>query len=339
MVQVLAEATRGGEVESVHRGSIAVVDVSGRLVASAGDPDLFAYFRSSAKPFQAIPVVESGAADAFGFTPAELALCCASHHAEPHHQAEVAAMLAKMGLDDSALQCGIPLPSDEEEAGRILAGLVKPSPLQCDCSGKHSGMLATCLHLGYPIDSYLEPSHPVQKTIRSVVAEMCRVDADELRPATDGCSVPTFGTRLQAFAAAYASLASPERIPDGAGLKHRDALSRLRGAMTSHPENVSGKDSLVTNLMNVSNGAIVAKSGAEGLICLAIPAQQLGIAIRIADGSFRAHAVVVPAVLRQLDAVEPCVVDEIVKLHDPAIRNHNGIHVGDLRAAFELTSN
>jgi L-asparaginase II len=248
-------------------------------------------------------------------------------------------MLAKLGLDDSALQCGIPLPSDEEEAGRILSGLVKPSPLQCDCSGKHSGMLATCLHLGYPIESYLEPGHPVQQTIHSVVAEMCRVDADDLRPATDGCSVPTFGTRLRVFATAYASLASPEHIPDGAGSRHRDALSRLRSAMTSHPENVSGKDSLVTNLMTVSKGAIVAKTGAEGLICLAIPESRLGLAIRIADGSFRAHDVVVPAVLRQLDAVESCMIDEIVKLHNPAIRNHNGIHVGDLRATFDLRFN
>ncbi|MEA2527027.1 MAG: hypothetical protein QOF73_4254, partial [Thermomicrobiales bacterium] len=170
MTAILAEVTRGGAVESVHAGTIAVVATDGRLVAWAGDVERFAYFRSSAKPFQAIPVVESGAADAFGFTPAELALCCASHHAERHHQREVAAMLAKLGLTEDALQCGIALPSDDEEAGRILSGLVPPSPLQCDCSGKHTGMLATCLHLGYPIDSYLEPEHPLQRMIRGIVA-------------------------------------------------------------------------------------------------------------------------------------------------------------------------
>src|SRR5262249_52393777 len=148
---LLAEVTRGEAVESVHVGTIAVVNANGDLVAWAGDPTNFAYFRSSAKPFQAIPLVESGAADAFGFTPAEMALCCASHHAEPHHQREVAAMLAKLGLTEAALRCGSPLPGDEAEQGRVLAGLVAPSPLQCDCSGKHTGMLATCRHLGYPI--------------------------------------------------------------------------------------------------------------------------------------------------------------------------------------------
>jgi L-asparaginase II len=333
---LLAEVTRGGAVESVHAGTIAVVDTDGRLVAWAGDVDTFAYFRSSAKPFQAIPVVESGAADAFGLTPAELALCCASHYAEPHHQCEVAAMLAKIGLTETTLRCGIALPSDEDEAGRVLAGLVARSPLQCDCSGKHSGMLATCVHLGYPIDGYLEPEHPAQRAIRAIVAEVCRVPESELRLAADGCSVPTFGTSIRAFATAYAALARPERVPEEAGGRHEAALNRLRSAMIAHPENVSGTGSLVTDLMAVGSGRIAAKNGAEGLICLALPERGLGIAIRVADGSFRAHDVVVPALLEQLDAVEPSVIAAIVERHRPEIRNHNGWHVGDLRAAFRL---
>jgi L-asparaginase II len=335
---ILAEVTRGGAVESVHAGTIAVVDTDGRLVASTGDPDTFAYFRSSAKPFQAIPLVESGAADAFGFTPAELALCCASHHAEPHHQREVAAMLAKLGLTESALQCGIPLPGDEEEAGRVVAGLVPRSPLQCDCSGKHTGMLATCLHLGYPIDSYLEPDHPAQRTIRGVIAEVCRVPECNLRLATDGCSVPTFGTSIRAFATAYAALAQPERVPKDAGGRHQGALNRLRSAMLAHPENVAGTGSLVTDLMALSGGRIAAKSGAEGLICLALPERGLGVAIRIADGSFRAHDVVVPAVLEQLEVIDPATIAALVARHRPEILNHNRRHVGDLRAAFRLQS-
>jgi L-asparaginase II len=333
---ILAEVIRGGAVESVHAGTIAVVATDGRLVAWAGDVERFAYFRSSAKPFQAIPVVESGAADAFGFTTAELALCCASHHAERHHQREVAAMLAKLGLTEDALQCGIALPSDDEEAGRILSGLVPPSPLQCDCSGKHTGMLATCLHLGYPIDSYLEPEHLLQRMIRGIVAEVCRVPAEALRLATDGCSVPTFGTSIRAFATAYAVLAQPERVPEDAGGRHQAALKRLRGAMTTHPENVAGTGALVTDLMALSGGRIAAKSGAEGLICLALPERGLGVAIRIADGSFRAHGVVVAAVLEQLDAVDPAVIVAAMARHSSEIRNHNGRHVGDLRAAFRL---
>jgi L-asparaginase II len=213
---VLAEATRGGTVESVHAGVVVVVNVHGDVIAEAGDPDTFAYFRSSAKPFQAIPVVESGAADRFGFTPAELALCCASHNAELRHQEQVAAILAKLGLTEAALQCGTPLSSDDDEKGKVLAGIRPRSPLQCDCSGKHSGMLAASLQLGYPIDNYLDPAHPLQQHIKGIISEVCRVSADEIAMATDGCSLPTFGVSIRAFATAYAALAAPEQSRSGA---------------------------------------------------------------------------------------------------------------------------
>jgi L-asparaginase II len=320
---------RGGAVESVHAGVVVVANRQGEVIASAGDPKTFAYFRSSAKPFQAVPLVESGAADRFGFTPAELALCCASHQAEPRHQEQVAAMLAKLGLDQSALQCGAPLPSDDEEMGRVLAGLKEPSPLQCDCSGKHAGMLATSLHLGFPIDNYLDPDHPLQLQIKAIIAEVCQVEAAEIRMATDGCSLPTFGAPIRAFATAYATLANPEQ-------SHAEALMRLCAAMTAHPENVAGVGNLVTDLMRLSNGAVVAKSGAEGLICMAIPSQGLGIAIRIADGSFRAHPVVAASVLEQLNLVGSSVIANILDQHSPDIRNHNGRLVGEFRPAFQL---
>lgn len=336
MTTILAEVMRGGAVESIHQGTVAVVDTDGRLVAWAGDPEHFAYFRSSAKPFQAIPVIESGAADAFDFTPAELALCCASHHAEPHHQREVAGMLAKLGLTDKALQCGIPLPGDEEEAGRIVSGLVPRSPLQCDCSGKHTGMLATCLQMGYPIDSYLEPEHPVQRRIRAIIAEVCRVPESSLRLATDGCSVPTFGMAIRAFATAFAALANPRLVPETAGGRHHLALDRLRAAMMAHPENVAGRDDPVTDVMTVGNGAIAAKSGAEGLLCVALPARGLGIAIRIADGSYRALPVAIASVLEQLDVVDPAIIAAFRERQNPELRNHNGRLVGEIRSAFTL---
>jgi L-asparaginase II len=332
----LAEATRGGAVESVHYGVVAVIDVSGRLVAAVGDPDHFAYFRSSAKPFQAVPLVESGAADAFGFTPSELALCCASHYAESHHQEQVAAMLGKIGLDAGALQCGVSLPGDEEQAAHVRAGLVPESQLQCDCSGKHAGMLATCRHLGLPIASYLDPDHPLQRRILGVMAEVLRLPEGEIRLATDGCSLPTFGAPLRTFAAAYATLAAPESAPAGQGREHAPGLDRLRSAMISHPDNVAGTGSLVTDLMALSGGAVVAKSGAEGLLCFGVPARGLGVAIRILDGSFRVHAVVACRVLEGLELVPNEIVAAILARHDPRLLNHNRRHVGDLRAAFSL---
>ncbi|MGH2561375.1 MAG: asparaginase [Thermomicrobiales bacterium] len=336
MTTTLAEATRGGVVESVHAGVVVAVDSTGEVVAHAGDPERFAYIRSSAKPFQAISLVESGAADRFGFTPAELALCCASHSAEPRHQLAVAAMLAKLGLSESALQCGAPLPIDQAESGRILAGITPKSSLHCDCSGKHTGMLATCLHLGYATENYLEPDHPLQVELRRIVGEVCRIDAADLALAIDGCSVPTFGAPLRAFATAYAALAAPERVSPEAGQRHAAAIDRLRAAMAAHPENVGGAGRLDTDLMCLSRGEIIAKSGAEGLICLAIPKEGLGVAIRVADGSFRAHPAIVVATLEQLGIGTPALRDAIVARHSPKIRNHKGIHVGDLRAAFTL---
>jgi len=336
MPPVLAETTRGGRVESVHHGIIAVVDGAGRLVAHAGDPDRVAFFRSSAKPFQAIPVVESGAADAFGFTPAELALCCASHNGERRHQTQVAAMLAKIGLGPEALRCGASLPSDPMERARVVAGLVPPSPLQCDCSGKHTGMLAACVRLGYPLDSYLEPAHPLQRQILAIMGEVLGLDEGEIALGTDGCSLPTFGAPLRAFAAAYAALAAPERVAAGRGGAHAAALDRLRRAMTAHPENVAGQGELVSDLMRLSDGRIAAKSGAEGLICLALPEAGLGVAIRVLDGTFRAHTVVVAAVLEQLGLIEPAVIAAILDAHPPVLRNHNGWEIGALRPAFRL---
>ena len=294
MTARLAEIVRAGNVESVHEGTVVVADVSGKIIATSGNPETFAYFRSSAKPFQAIAVVESGAADRFGLTPAELALCCASHSAEASHQSQVLAMLKKLGLDDGALQCGIPLPIDESETALILSGQRERSPLQCDCSGKHSGMLASSLQLGYPIDSYLEPEHPLQQRIKAVIAEVCRVGPEDLKLATDGCSVPTFGVSIAAMATAFATLAAPDKAPTGCGREHAVALNRLREAMCAHPENVGGSTGRIdTDLMKLSNGAMVAKSGAEGLLCVGIPAHEIGIAIRVADGSHRAHAVAI----------------------------------------------
>ena len=175
MTETIVEVTRGGRVESAHQGIVAVVDAGGALVASAGDPDHVVFFRSSAKPFQAVPLIESGAADAFGFTPAELALCCASHIGTRRHQAEVAAMLAKLGLDEAALRCGTILPGDRDTAAEVLAGALSRSPLACDCSGKHTGIIATCLHLGESPDDYRSPDHPAQRRIMGVISEVLRL--------------------------------------------------------------------------------------------------------------------------------------------------------------------
>ena len=338
MLSVIAETTRGGITESIHHGVVVAVDASGEVVASAGDPDQVVFFRSSAKPFQAIPVIESGAADAFGFTTAELALCCASHEGSPAHQEQVRAMLARLGLTAEALQCGCPLTGDEDEAARITLGLVERTPLQCDCSGKHAGMLATIVHEGLSQSDYLDPQHPLQQRILGIMSEVMRVPVAEIVLGTDGCSLPTFAAPVRAFAASYAALAVPEQTPAGAGREHAVALNRLRNAMTAHPVNVSGEGNLVATIMEVSEGRVATKTGAEGLLCLAVPERGLGIAIRIADGTYRTHAVAAVSALEQLDILDVAMRDEILARHNPDIRNHNGRLVGEIRPAFGLES-
>lgn len=333
----LAEVTRAGVRESVHYGVVAVADADGKTVAAAGDPHHLAFFRSSAKPFQAIPLIESGAADRFGFTPAELALCCASHVGSREHQRQVAEMLAKIGLDAGSLQCGVVRPADAAEAGRVATGLISATPLQCDCSGKHAGMLAACLRLGLPIDRYLEPAHPLQRQILEMMATVMRMPVDDIGLGTDGCSLPTFAASVGAFATAYAILARATAENDSSGMPHHIALRRLGTAMVAHPENVSGHGQLVTDLMIVGDGRIVAKSGAEGLLCFALPEAGLGVAIRVLDGSFRSHTVIAARVLQELGAVPENAIAELLRRHDPRILNHNGRHVGDHKAVFSLS--
>ena len=336
MAAIIAETTRGGISESVHHGVVVAVDAAGETVASVGDPEQVVFFRSSAKPFQAIPVVDSGAADAFGFTPAELALCCASHAGSPAHQRQVAAMLAKLGMTPDDLQCGCTLPMDEPEAARMTLGETPRTPLACDCSGKHAGMLAVIAHEGLSRHDYLDPAHPLQRRILGIMAEVMRIPEETIVLGTDGCSLPTFGAPVRAFAAAYAALAAPDRVPASAGREHAAALNRLRTAMVSHPENVSGHGHFVTDVMAMSGGRIAAKSGAEGLICLAVPERELGIAIRILDGSFRVHPDVALESLKQLDILDAPTRDAILARHSPELRNHNGLLVGEIRPVFTL---
>jgi L-asparaginase II len=332
----LAKITRGELVESIHPGIVVVADVTGRLLACHGDPEHVAYFRSAAKPFQAVPLVECGAADAFDFGPEDLALACASHDATPAHQRGVARMLAKLGLDEDALRCGVAPPPDPQEAARITLGLKAESQLQCECSGEHAGMLATCLHLDYPLESYIEPDHPLQRRIREIVAQVLRLKEDDLVTGTDGCRIPTFAAPVQSFAVAYATLADPRQAPVEAGRELAKPLDRLREAMIAHPVLVGGEETLDSDIMALSEGRLVAKLGAEGLLCLAVPERGLGIAIAADDGSSRALGPAAVAVIEQLELVEPAIVDTLRERHAETVKTFGGETVGEMCPAFQL---
>lgn len=328
--------TRGDRVESVHQAVVAVAGPDGALTASAGDPDFFAYFRSSAKPFQAIPLVSSGAADAFGFTDSELAFCCSSHNADSGQQLAVQAMLQKIGMGVSQLQCGAAPPLDEEENARVLLGLVAPSALQNCCSGKHTGMLATCRHLGYPVETYLSADHPLQRQILELVAEAMQRDPASIALAADGCSVPTFGASVADFARAFAALAAPATAPSELIRSHQVTIERLLAVMSRYPDNIAGRGSLDTELMRLSNGTIAAKLGAEGLLCMALPEQGVGIAIRMCDGTYRGLNILAVEVLGQLGLVEPAALLAMEASLIEPIKNANGWVVGQFTTNLAL---
>ena len=333
----MAEITRGDLVESRHLGNAAVVDGKGDVVAWAGDPDTRMFFRSSAKPFQAVPLVASGAAEAYGFTTEELALASASHNATQRHQAVVASILEKAGLHEEDLQCGIAPPLDEEEKARVTLGLVQPSLIQCECSGKHAGMLATCRHHGWPIESYLERDHPLQQEIREIIAAACGVPANTLDVATDGCSLPTFGAPLRAFAAAYAVLADPDGARWDGSPPYRAALHRIRGAFIEYPELVSGDGEIDTTIMRVTGGKIVAKLGAEGLLCMAVPEHRLGIAISDSSGSERGLGPDAVAVLRELQFVSADTLGKLEQELCPPVKSFAGREVGEIRPVLTMS--
>jgi L-asparaginase II len=332
-VEPLVEVTRGGRVESIHYGAVAVVDAAGRLVARAGDPDWVTYLRSTAKPFQLLPLVESGEAERFGFSDKELAVMAASHSGEPRHVEAVQGILDKIGLTEDALQCGAHTPYSAESVRRLRETGCEPTPIYNNCSGKHSGMLARCAARGLNTQDYLDPAHPVQVEILQTFSEMCGVSADEIHVAIDGCSAPCFAVSLQASAQAFARLADPSRLP----APRREAVQRVFQAMTAYPEMVGGEKRLDTDLMRAARGDVLSKGGAEGYLGMAIRARGLGVAIKISDGlNERGCGPVAIETLRQLGVLDDAAFALVQHHHHWTIENHRQLEVGEVRPVFQL---
>ncbi|MEO8139383.1 MAG: asparaginase [Gemmatimonadota bacterium] len=286
------ESTRGDFVESVHQLSVAVVDSEGRLVARTGDPELTTFWRSAAKPFQAMPVVADGAADQFGFTPRELALSCASHSSEPVHLEVAEGMLKKVGLTERALACGTHPPLSPAVAEQVLRQGIVMTPKWSNCSGKHAGMLALARTHGWPIEGYEREGHPLQQRILTEVVRWTDCPAESMRFGVDGCTVVCFGLPLRGMARAYARF----------GRSEEPAAVRLREAMAAFPELIAGQGRLETDLGHATRGAVIAKVGADGIYCAALPHPGLGIALKVHDGDMRSSAPALLAVLRELGA-------------------------------------
>jgi L-asparaginase II len=338
----LVEVWRGPLVESRHRGHLAAVDDRGNTIASLGLPETVTYVRSSGKPFQAIPVIVSGAAERFGFTEQEIAIACGSHSGESIHLDTVRSMLAKIGLDESALKCGVQEPFSAEVARQLARNQEPPNVLHNNCSGKHAAMLALAVHIDAATESYDDRDNPVQQMISTTFADFSGVPLQQIAIGVDGCGVPVFGMPVRAMALMYARLVAPESF-DAAT---RDACQQITKAMIAFPEMVGGtKDRLDTELIKAAQGRLISKIGAEGVYTVGVlPSPEwpngLGLALKIEDGDdHRARPPAVIEALRQLGVLAESELSALPSYAPITIRNRRGDRVGEARAAFTLEIN
>ncbi|HYJ08736.1 MAG TPA: asparaginase [Polyangiaceae bacterium] len=319
---------RGQGVEAVHAAAIAVVDADSRLTHALGDAEQVFFSRSSIKPLQALPLVEAGGLERFGFGSEELALCTASHNGSDQHRAVVAGMLEKLGLPSSALQCGAGVPLQLQLWGKYPSAGEDQDPLRHNCSGKHCGFLALAKLLGQPLERYLDPESPAQRAVREAVAQACEVEAGSLLLGTDGCSAPNFALPLVKLAAGMKNVA----------LAAADSSrARVRQAMLAHPLLVSGERRLDYDLARAFPGNVVAKGGAEALLLLAFREPALGIAIKVLDGGTRALGPVLVECLTQLGVIaDPSSFPTLERYARPPIKNARKLETGEIRAQFTL---
>ena len=322
---VAVEVWRGGWVESRHRVRLCVADAQGGALLALGDIDEPIFPRSAVKPFQALALVESGAADAYAAGAAELALACASHGGEPQHVALAEAWLAQLGLDESDLACGPHPPLHAPSAAALIRAGTAPRRTHNNCSGKHTGMLAAARQLGAPIQGYERPGHEVQRHCAGAIAALAGLDR-LAEPGIDGCCLPNHPLPLRGLARAAAQLADPGGQPP----IRRAALARIAAAMRAHPHLVAGTGRCCTAVMATLPG-VVAKTGAEGTYLAALPARGLGIALKAEDGATRAAETALLAVLAHLDALPEPAPDALARFRTPQIRNTAGAVVGHLR--------
>ena len=329
---VLVEVTRGAVVESAHRGAVSVFDADGKAVWEIGDTDRPVFPRSAVKAIQALPLVESGAADAYGFGNRELALACASHSGEPAHVELAATMLARAGLDRKALECGAHWPSSHDATIALARAGDLPNALHNNCSGKHSGFLCACVHSGIAHSGYVKAGHALQEMVRDVMQSVTGAAHDVDHCGIDGCSIPTYAVPLKSFAQGFARMATgtgflPERAK---------AAKRLLSACMAEPFLVAGTGKADVALMQAAPGGIFVKTGAEGVYCAALPELGLGIALKCDDGAGRAAEVMIAVVLARLLRGDDAVAAKLSELAHPAIESRVGAKVGLLRSTAAL---
>jgi L-asparaginase II len=336
--EVLAHVIRGETVESIHRGHIHVVEGEGNTVASVGDPSTVTYFRSAAKPFQTLPFITSGAADAFGFTEEEIAMSIASHSGEGMHVERVAKMLERIGMSESDLHCGAHAPFYAAEAERMLREGETPTQLHNNCSGKHAAMLALAKHIDADTATYELAENRIQKRILRCVSDFTGIAESDIAQGIDGCAAPNFAIPVTAMAKSFANLVFPLNFHPAV----QEAASRITHAMMRHPELIGGTDRLDTMLMKAAPGKIISKVGADGVwLCGVLPSDKyprgLGIALKVDDGDdHRGRPVIAVEILKQLDILVDTALPDLSPM---LIRNRRGDQVGRVAANTKVSKN
>jgi len=326
---ILVTLTRGALDESIHRGALAVVRPGGEIACEIGDVSMPHFTRSAIKALQAIPLVESGAAAAFGLNQQELALACASHSGEPDHLEGVRSLLAKCGLDEAALACGAQWPLGIEAARALVAAGERPRPIHNNCSGKHAGMLGVAVHRGEETSGYEQQDHPVQRSIAEVLADMAGVELTPDLIGMDGCSVPTWALPLQAMARAFARFGTGDDL----AASRQAACRELMSACFAEPFYVAGTRRFCTGVMSKLPARAFVKAGAEGVYCASLPESGLGVALKIDDGAKRAAEAVMVAAL---EALLPSSRKDLRGVWDGRLTNWRGAITGETRVSSQL---
>ena len=332
-LEPLIELTRGGTLENLHFGAVAVMNAHGQLTAQAGDPHWLTFSRSTLKALQALPFMQAGGPQHFGYSQAQVALLCASHNGEDMHVQQVDDMLHKAGLSYKTLRCGCHVPG--------LFTLLDQSPpagLEFDerhnnCSGKHAGFLAYCVQHGLPTDDYINPAHPLQQAIRQAVASAVGMDPADLKMGIDGCSAPNYAMPLSRLAYGYARLANGAQDPE-----FGSSFAQLGAAMTAHPEMVSGTGRNDLAFMQAGRGDWVSKVGADGVQVVGSKGRGEAFAIKIIDGNKAALFAASVEVLEQLGWMDAAQREALRPWRAQALVNARGLQVGERRPLFRLQS-
>ena len=328
MNPVLVDVYRDRTLESRHRGAVAAVDATGKLIYSLGNIDALIFPRSSIKPIQAIPLLESGAAKQFGLTPSEIALSCASHNAESFHRTALSNWLSRAALDESMLECGVSLPLHTASAHQWLRDGGDAMKGLHNCSGKHTGMMTLARYLDVPVNGYSEYQHPTQQRWMNVLTDFTGIDSDNLPWNRDGCGLPALAMPLRSFANALARFCALEDQPEHRALAMSDILS----AMHNHPEMVAGTDRCCTATMQVHDDLVV-KTGAEGVFAAIAPSAGIALALKIDDGATRAADAALGAALKHLGLLTESQYESLRQWFSPDIINSQGVAVGSLTAS------